>query len=371
MPAATERPTGRSEGRPDGHGWHDPDTGDAPSREDPGPETPAPEAPAPELRHLEPQIRGRFAPSPTGPLHFGSLVAAVGSFADAKARGGEWLLRMEDLDRPREVPGAGDHILRTLDAFGLHWDGAVLYQSRRRDAYAEALACLDRAGLTYPCGCTRREIALAGRAGPEGPVYPGTCRNGLPSRREPCSIRLRVDTAVRGFSDGIQGPQRQDLATDVGDFVLRRADGIHAYQLAVVVDDGEQGITDVVRGADLLLSTPRQILLQQHLGLPQPAYAHLPLALDSSGRKLSKSLAALPVQTADPVPALLHAWRFLGQREPPEPPEGARAFWDWALARWDPDRVPGTVAMTAPTCGQDRTRAGGGRSLPDSTVITS
>ena len=286
------------------------------------------------------QRRGRFAPSPTGPLHFGSLVAAVGSFADIRATGGTWLVRMEDLDRTREVPGAADEILRTLDAFGLSWDGAVLYQSRRTDAYAMALNQLATRGLAYPCGCTRREIALHGHRGPEGPVYPGTCRDGLPPGRAARSVRLHVGSARIGFTDAIQGQQDQDLAAAVGDFVLRRADGIHAYQLAVVVDDAEQGITDVVRGADLLSSTPRQILLQRHLGLPKPAYAHLPLAVDAAGRKLSKSLTALPVDRSDPLPALLAAWRFLGQPEPSERPYDVTGFWTWALANWHRSRVP-------------------------------
>ncbi|MCG6940108.1 MAG: tRNA glutamyl-Q(34) synthetase GluQRS [Thiohalocapsa sp.] len=283
---------------------------------------------------------GRFAPSPTGPLHFGSLVAAVGSFADARAGGGAWLVRMEDLDRTRELPGAADAILRTLEAFGLHWDGAVLYQRTRTDAYAAALARLGALGFTYSCGCSRREIALGGRTGPEGPIYPGTCRGGLPPGRPPRSIRLRVGDARIGFADQVQGPQFQDLAAAVGDFVLRRADGIHAYQLAVVVDDAEQGVTDVVRGADLLLSTPRQILLQRRLGLPQPTYAHLPLAVDAAGRKLSKSHAALPVDARDPLPALLRAWRFLGQPKPPERPGDVAGFWMWALANWNRARVP-------------------------------
>lgn len=289
--------------------------------------------------------RGRFAPSPSGPLHFGSLVAALGSFADARAQGAEWLLRMEDLDRAREVPGAADDILRTLECFGLHWDGSVLYQSRRTDAYAAALEQLDVAGLIYPCGCTRREIALRGRAGVDGPIYPGTCRNGLPPGREPRSVRLRVGAATPSFTDRIQGPQSQNLAAEVGDFVLRRADGIHAYQLAVVVDDAEQGVTDIVRGADLLLSTPRQILLQQSLGLPPCTYAHLPLAVDTDGRKLSKSLAALPVAADAPVPGLLRAWHFLGQALPPEHPGDVSEFWAWALGHWNSNRVPARASQ--------------------------
>jgi glutamyl-Q tRNA(Asp) synthetase len=314
-----------------------------------------------------PRCRGRFAPSPTGPLHFGSLVAAVGSFADARGRGGDWLVRMEDLDRTREVPGAATRILRTLAAFGLYWDGPVLYQRLRTAAYADALEQLRAQGLCYPCGCTRREIALDGRPGLEGPVYAGTCRNGLPPGRAPRSLRLRTARAHIGFTDAIQGPQSQDVAAAVGDFVLRRADGIHAYQLAVVVDDAEQGITDIVRGADLLASTPRQILLQRHLGLREPAYAHLPLALDAQGRKLSKSLAALPVNAADPLPALLAAWRFLGQATPSDPLDDMERFWAWALPRWQRSRVPATptrpaanaaaaASAAAPTNGEEAPR---------------
>lgn len=283
--------------------------------------------------------RGRFAPSPTGALHFGSLIAAVASFADARAHRGEWLVRMEDLDRPREVPGAADDILRTLHAFGLHWDGSPVYQSRRTDAYAAALARLTALGLTYPCACSRTEIAQGGGEGIEGPIYPGTCRNGLPAGRSARSIRLRTPPAEVSFRDRIQGDQAQDVAAQVGDFVLRRADGIHAYQLAVVVDDAWQGIDQVVRGADLLASTPRQILLQRALGLPQPAYAHIPVAVDSAGLKLSKTLASAPVDPADPLPALRRVWAWLGQ---PAVPVGQSPtdFWLHAIRLWHIERVP-------------------------------
>jgi glutamyl-Q tRNA(Asp) synthetase len=278
-------------------------------------------------------------------------VAAVGSFADARAAGGEWLVRIEDLDRPREVPGAVDDILRTLEAFGLNWDGPVVYQSRRTEVYAAAIEQLEALELVYPCGCTRREIGLGGLPGAEGPVYPGTCRQGLPPGREPRSLRFRADGPELSFRDRVRGPQRQDVARAVGDFVLRRADGLHAYQLAVVIDDAAQGITDVVRGADLLLSTPRQLRLQACLGLPHPTYAHLPLVLDRNGRKLSKSHADLPVAPADPLPALLRAWAVLGQTPPPAAPKQVSAFWDWALPRWDIRRVPARncVPGSAPT----------------------
>lgn len=249
--------------------------------------------------------RGRFAPSPTGRLHFGSLVAALGSWLFARAAGGAWIVRMEDLDREREVDGSARDILRTLEAFGLASDEAVILQSRRADAYAAALARLEGDGHAYRCWCSRNDLE------PFGGIHPHACIATAQARAP--AWRLRVGTARIGFDDQVQGPQQQDLAQDVGDFVVWRADGACAYQLAVVVDDGAQAITDVVRGADLLDSTPRQILLQHLLGLPQPRYAHLPLALGADGRKLSKHEAALAVDANDPLPALRAALRFLGQ----------------------------------------------------------
>ncbi|WP_369613480.1 tRNA glutamyl-Q(34) synthetase GluQRS [Marichromatium sp. PS1] len=291
--------------------------------------------------------RGRFAPSPTGPLHFGSLVTAVASHADARAHGGEWLVRIEDLDRPREVAGAARAILDTLAAFGMRHDGPVCYQHDRLAAYDAALAQLAARGLTYPCGCSRAEIARRARRGSEGPIYPGTCRAGLPRGRAPRTIRMRTDSTPVEFDDRVFGPRTQDLEQAVGDFVLRRADAIHAYQLAVVVDDAWQGIDQVVRGADLLDSTPRQIRLQRALGLPQPDYAHVPLVLDPEGRKLSKRLAAAPVDPADPLPALRRAWAFLGQ--PPPPPHCTlQRFWEHAIAHWRIERVPRTRSAPLP-----------------------
>ena len=289
--------------------------------------------------------RGRFAPSPTGPLHFGSLVAAVGSYAEARAQGGEWLVRMEDLDQTREVPGAAADILRTLEAFGFAWDGDILYQSQRAAAYGEALAHLQEQGLTFACNCSRRAIAAAGILGPEGPLYPGTCRSMGSQRpaqevKSPIAIRLRVNSPPITFHDRVQGPVTQDLVAEVGDFVLRRADGLFAYQLAVVVDDAFQGITDIVRGADLIRSTPRQMLLHRLLGLPTPTYAHLPLARDRLGRKLSKSDAAAPVDPRNPLPALLQAWTFLGQPTLEKRRGTLASFWEQALTCWDLSRVP-------------------------------
>jgi glutamyl-Q tRNA(Asp) synthetase len=290
--------------------------------------------------------RGRFAPSPTGLLHFGSLIAAMASRAQALSQGGEWLVRMEDLDRSREVPGAGRNLLKTLRVLGLNWDGAVVYQSERTEAYEAALSKLESQGLLYPCSCTRSEIAAAGRWGAEGPVYPGTCRSGLRPGRISRTLRLRTAPGAIHFADLIQGEQCQDVSQAVGDFVLRRADGIHAYQLAVVVDDAWQGIEQVVRGADLLLSTPRQILLQRALGLPSPVYAHIPLALDAAGRKLSKSLASMPVDHSDPLPALRRAWDWLGQA--PAPTRCSIAgFWTHAIAHWQIERIPACRAAPA------------------------
>jgi glutamyl-Q tRNA(Asp) synthetase len=294
--------------------------------------------------------RGRFAPSPTGPLHFGSLVAAVGSYADARASAGEWQVRMEDLDPPREMPGAADAILRALEAFGMQWDGSVLYQSTRVEAYRDALDRLAAAGLTFPCGCTRKEIADSavhfGAAPTAETVYPGTCRNGLPPGRAPRSVRLRVDETVIEFDDAVQGRVRQHLGREVGDFVLRRADGHVAYQLAVVIDDADQGITDVVRGADLLDSTARQIFLQRCLGASTPRYCHLPVATDAAGDKLSKQTRAAPMDPAHPAAAVSQALAFLGHAPPPETGGAAVSeLWRWAIANWDRACIPRARAL--------------------------
>jgi len=302
--------------------------------------------------------RGRFAPSPTGPLHFGSLVAAMGSWLDARARRGEWLLRMEDIDRPREVPGAADAILRALEACGLEWDGAVMYQSQRTDAYTAVLDKLRADGHVYPCACSRREIAALANSGPGAdvgngadaePVYPGTCRHGLAPGREPRAWRARVGEARIDFVDRVQGPQSQDLAAEAGDFVVKRADGPFAYQLAVVVDDAAQGITDVVRGADLLTSTPRQILLQRLAGCPTPSYAHLPVAVNAAGEKLSKQTLAPALDINAPAPAMLAALRFLDHVPPAElAGAAARQVLAWALEHWDMQRVPCARSRPAP-----------------------
>lgn len=295
-----------------------------------------------------PPYRGRFAPSPTGPLHFGSLLAALGSWLLARHAGGEWLVRVEDLDPPREVPGAAAEQLRTLAGFGLEPDGPVAWQSTRGDAYQAALDRLLASGRAFACHCSRAALAAGG--GIHRACVPGT------ARPDP-SIRLRVPEGTTiGFDDAIQGRFEQDVAAAVGDFVLRRADGPWAYQLAVVVDDAAQGITDVVRGADLLDSTPRQILLQRLLGLRTPRYAHLPLVLDAAGRKLSKSLAALPVDAGDPLPALRAAWVALGQPPAAVAAAGSPSAWlRAARAAFDPAAIPGgPVAAMHNAPGADR-----------------
>ena len=296
--------------------------------------------------------RGRFAPSPTGPLHFGSLVAALGSCLEARSRGGQWLVRMEDLDPPREQSGAAELILRTLEAFAFEWDGAVMRQSERSKAYTGAIAGLHARGALYPCACTRKEIADSDLAAtvPDGKrVYPGTCSDGIPPGRIARTTRVRVREEIIAFEDAIQGNIRQVLRRDAGDFVVMRADGLIAYQLAVVVDDAEQSITDVVRGADLLASTPRQIHLQRLLRLPTPRYAHLPAAVNALGEKLSKQTLARPLDPRRAASAIAAALKFLGQAPPPELGRAAlREVWDWSLAHWDLGRVPRQHALPAP-----------------------
>lgn len=289
---------------------------------------------------------GRFAPSPTGPLHFGSLVAALGSYLEAKSRGGRWLLRIEDVDRPRCRPAYAEAILRTLEAFGFCWDGPVWYQSQRTERYRAVLADLLQAGWVYPCGCSRAELAQAPLGVDGAPRYPGTCRNGLPPGKSARAWRVRVGGTIT-FTDAVQGTYTQELATAVGDFVLLRADGFFAYQLAVVVDDADQGIDHIVRGADLLPSTARQIFLQQRLGVPTPTYAHLPVAVDAAGDKLSKQTRAQPLNPSRPLPQLIAAARFLGI-DSPEEIVTLSDFWQWAVAHWTLATVPRRLTAPAP-----------------------
>ncbi|MBJ6979527.1 tRNA glutamyl-Q(34) synthetase GluQRS [Luteimonas sp. MC1895] len=288
-----------------------------------------------------PPLRGRFAPSPTGALHFGSLLAAFGSWLAARSAGAEWWLRVEDVDRGREVPGAALAQLRTLAGFGLEHDGQVTWQSQRGELYAASVSRLLDAGLAFECHCSRADVAATGG------VH-RACRPG--ARRTRPALRLRVPDGSRvAFEDAVHGRTAQQVDRDVGDFVLRRADGFWAYQLAVVVDDADQAITDVVRGADLLDSTPRQVLLQRALGLPTPRYMHLPLVLGEDGRKLSKSEGSLPVDAADPLPTLRAAWRALGQPPSRLPTSGPlRDVLAAAVAGFDAGRIPrGPLSATA------------------------
>ena len=284
---------------------------------------------------------GRFAPSPTGPLHIGSLVAAMASYLDAKAHQGQWLVRIEDVDGDRNVDGADQHILASLLRCGMQWDGEVSWQSRRSDLYEAAVRQLG--DHVYPCGCSRREIAdsqtrLTGRQA-QALIYPGTCRHGLAPGKSARALRLKVPQephCVMRFTDRWAGPYSQDLTDEVGDFVIRRADGYWAYQLAVVVDDGAQGITDIVRGADLLDSTPRQLYLQQLLGLPQPSYLHVPVVVNDVGDKLSKQTGAQAFDNGSPLPqllreAILPAARFLGMDIQADDLD---SFWRAAVPAW-------------------------------------
>lgn len=284
--------------------------------------------------------RGRFAPSPTGPLHFGSLVAALASYLEALAHDGEWQLRIDDLDQGRCIPGMDRNIIATLEAFGFRWHGPIAYQSHNTDAYQAAFEQLRRQNLIYYCQCSRKQVtAAATQTGPEGPIYPGTCRHLGLEDAAGRAARILTDDQLISFDDVLFGHQSQCLAREVGDFIIRRADGYFAYQLAVVVDDHLQAITHVVRGADLLSSTPRQIWLQRLLDYPIPKYLHIPLVYGGDGRKLSKSDTAHPVDPANPLPALLDAWNFLNQSLPHSPDLSLPEFWEWAASAWRPEQI--------------------------------
>jgi glutamyl-Q tRNA(Asp) synthetase len=275
---------------------------------------------------------GRFAPSPTGPLHFGSLAAAVASYLQARVNDGQWLLRIEDIDPPREQPGATDAILKALDRYGFEWHHDVIYQSASRQAHEEALQSLLSRALAYHCGCSRRDLADAPR-GALGTIYPGTCRNGCDAAET--AIRLRTTEVPVSFVDGLQGPQSQRLEPESGDFVIRRRDGLIAYHLAVVVDDAMEGITEVVRGIDLMDSTPRQIWLQQLLGYRTPDYIHIPVVTHPNGDKLSKLTAAPGIPMNHRARVLVAALVAL-QQEPPQDLLlcGLSEVWQWAIENW-------------------------------------
>ena len=283
--------------------------------------------------------RGRFAPSPTGNPHLGTLIAAVASYLQARVNNGEWLLRIEDVDTTRRVAGADDAMLRTLDKFGFEWDAEVIWQSKRSLVYEQALEQLNAADLVFPCTCSRK--LLAQTAVEQSGIYPGTCRaQKLPFPHEH-AIRVRVPDISVGFDDAIFGEYQQSLASECGDFVIKRRDGLFAYQLAVVVDDAEQGVTEIVRGADLLDSTPRQIFLQQCLDYAQPHYLHLPLVLDHEGRKLSKSEDAAELNPERPNKSIHAALRHLGQQPPAELARASIVdIWQWALENWNISKIP-------------------------------
>lgn len=289
----------------------------------------------------KPKYRGRFAPSPTGPLHLGSLYTALASFLQAKSQQGEWHLRIDDVDPFRTVADSADRILRTLEAFGLHWDGPILYQSERFEAYRAALERLDNQKRLYACTCSRKDLASLSHGNTEASIYPGFCRN---KNEKPLTdshaLRVITDNSPVTFEDTLQGILTQDLAKEVGDFIVLRRDRVYAYHLATVLDDSEQGITEVVRGVDLLDSTPRQIYLQQLLGLPTPIYAHVPVLLDQTGLKLSKQTFADPVDEQNPSVTLVGLLALLKQN-PPRDLQMAKTeeVYDWAIRNWAISRL--------------------------------
>ncbi len=293
--------------------------------------------------------RGRFAPSPSGPLHFGSLLTALGSFLDAKSQGGEWWLRIDDLDSPRVAPGATDAILRALEAYGLEWDGAVQYQHHRGEAYSAAFHALQASGVVYPCACTRREIADSFTGQASSTIYPGTCRNGLASGKTARAWRVDTRGAKVRLADRLQGAIEHDLETLSGDFIVQRADGLFAYQLAAVVDDAELGITDVVRGADLIDSSLRQVYLQQLLGLTTPRYLHLPVAVNAAGEKLSKQTLAPALDLEQPQQTIIQALSLLNQSPPQVLAHASVAeLLDWAIRHWNPAGLPPLRSLEPP-----------------------
>lgn len=279
---------------------------------------------------------GRFAPSPTGPLHFGSLVAAVASYCDAKSQNGKWLLRIEDVDSTRTVVGAAQQILKILAAYGFEWDDTVLYQSQRSALYQYYFEQLLAQKRVYPCTCSRKEIADSSmHTGVDGKIYSGLCRAGVAHAQRPQAWRMLTEQTEIGFYDRAKGYFQHNMAAEIGDFVLKRADGVFSYQLAVVVDDFEQGVTDVVRGADLLNSTTRQIYLQQHLGFVQPRYMHIPVVKNTAGEKLSKQTQAKALSEDEAHHALFQAFCFLGLCPPDSIKNSTpQRMLDWAIAHW-------------------------------------
>ena len=288
--------------------------------------------------------RGRFAPSPTGNPHLGTLIAAVASYLQARVNKGEWLLRIEDVDTTRRVAGAADTMLRTLDKFGFEWDAEVIWQSKRSLVYEQALEQLNADELVFPCTCSRKLLAQTDTE--KSGIYPGTCRSQNLPFAHAQAVRIRVPALTIVFEDAVCGEYRQSLQNECGDFVIRRRDGLFAYQLAVVVDDALQGITEVVRGADLLDSTPRQIYLQQCLDYPEPGYLHLPLMLDEHGRKLGKSEGAAALNPDRPAKSLCAALQHLGQQPPPELAHATVTdIWQWSVENWSTAKIPTKPAV--------------------------
>ncbi len=307
-------------------------------------------APTPHTAKTSPGYRGRFAPSPTGPLHFGSLVSAVASYLQARSAQGEWLLRIEDIDPPRETPGATEQIISSLQRHGFQWSEPTCYQSNNLQRFRTTVDDLLAGGHAFACTCSREQVRANGATGPVGPVYPGTCRAKPPSARgTPQAIRLRTQDQQIVFEDALQGRLQADVAKEIGDFIIRRKDGLIAYALAVVLDDHEQGITEIVRGCDLLHFTPAQIYLQRVLELNTPRYFHHPVVIDAAGVKLSKQTGARAVDDSTPARNLVDCLEFLNQQPPaPLKQAGVEKVWSWAIENWHPDRLIGCRKSIAP-----------------------
>ena len=295
----------------------------------------------------QPSYRGRFAPTPSGPLHFGSLIAATGSYLQAKSHHGEWLLRIDDIDPPREQKGAADGILKTLEGFGFEWDSEVLYQSTRTQRYQEAVDELIQQHVAYACSCSRKELLKNAEQTKSGTVYPGFCRTKLLNITAETSTRLRCDNEPVRFKDLIQGNQSIDMENHIGDFILQRRDRLFSYHLASGIDDVEQKITEVIRGADLLNCTPCHIHVQRRLNLPSPDYHHLPLAVYETGQKFSKQTHASPIEVKHSVVLLYNTLKFLGQMPPIHLMDSTQKdIWEWAKTNWRLDLVPKKIQIT-------------------------
>jgi len=297
-----------------------------------------------------PIYRGRFAPSPSGPLHFGSLIAATASYLDCKANNGKFIVRIEDLDPPREVKGSDLQIIKTLECYGFEWDEPIVYQSQRFEHYEQALDTLQQQNLIYRCQCTRKHLRANAAQGPLGTIYPNTCRHTNLTQANNRATRIKVNQDIIELNDPIFGSVKQNLITELGDFIIRRSDQWFAYQFAVVVDDGLQNISHIIRGRDLLNSTPRQIYLQKLLGLPTPQYLHLPLAINQDQTKLSKQTSATPISNTDIVPTLFQCLKFLGQSPPKAlAHESLEQLWLWAIKHWQTKLIPNRDSLTPTT----------------------